>query len=225
MSSTLTVCLLTYDRFDYAERTLRSFFKHVNHDGPLSVHIADDGSPEGYIADLMDVVIEYREHGIVTGDISTSNSERGGYGKNYNLAAQSIHARTDYVLPLEDDWELVRDFDTRFYCKAATLWGCVRLGYLGYTQDIRGTVKRCEDHNVLVLDPDSPEPHVFAGHPRITTVTWERNVGEWPEGELPGQTEYLVSKRDAARHGVVWPMDHIRSCGDLFTHIGTLRSY
>jgi hypothetical protein len=76
-----------------------------------------------------------------------------------------------------------------------------------------------------LLDGDSPEPHVFAGHPRLETVGYQRRVGEWPEGLLPGETEFSVAHYQWARMGVVWPMDLVKPSGDLFCHIGTIRSY
>ena len=74
----------------------------------------------------------------------------------------------------------------------------------------------------LALDPDSPEPHVFAGHPRLELAEWERYVGPWPEGLAAGPTEFEVAHRREARMGVAWPIDLIKPTGDAFVHIGTV---
>jgi glycosyltransferase involved in cell wall biosynthesis len=230
--SKLAICLLTYNRMDYAKLTIDSIFKHlvVPADWEVSFHIADDGSPEGYVEELRDwVLAAYRDsafdqEGII---VSISNSERGGYGKNYNLAMQQCHIISKFVMPIEDDWVLARDLVVedlvRVFNDCPDI-GCIRLGYLSYTQELRGTVVASNNAKYLLLDPTSDEPHVFAGHPRIETVEWERLVGPWPEGYSPGETEFRVSTMQA-RKGIAWPMDLTRSCGDLFQHIGTVRSY
>lgn len=220
MSDKLCVMLLTYNRLQYAEPTLRALLDNILWGGELRVHIADDGSPAGYAETLRAIAGGYE----IVGSTGVSNSEHRGYGANYNLATQSVHAWADYVLPLEDDWvltqelnvdQLVRNFiDTRI--------GCIRLGYLGFTQGLHGEIIRVPRGNtLLVLDPQSPEPHVFAGHPRIETVAWERRAGPWPEGLDPNMTEFQAA-RDI-RRGIAWPM-HLNPDGGLFEHIGTLRA-
>lgn len=229
----LTVCLLTYNRLEYAKATIDGLFKHlvVPDDWHINFHIADDGSPEGYVTELQEhLLAQYRRSTVINHEgiiVDTSNSERGGYGKNFNLAMQAFHESSDYVMPVEDDWVLQRDLNI---AQLAQVFddipdvGCIRLGYLSYTQPLRGLVVASNNTKYLVLDPDSDEPHLFAGHPRIETVAWERLVGPWPEGLAPGDTEFYVSTK-LARRGIAWPMDLTRSGGDLFVHIGSERSY
>jgi hypothetical protein len=230
----LTVCLLTYNRMDYAKATIDGLFKHlvVPDDWSVYFHIADDGSPdETYIDELKAYILaQYRrstvinQKGIMTGQ---SNSERGGYGKNFNLAMQSFHDVSDYVMPIEDDWVLQKDLDVAHLCKLfddVPEVGCIRLGYLSYTQPLYGTVIASNSLKYLLLDEESPEPHLFAGHPRIETVEWEKLVGPWPENLQPGDTEFYVATK-LARKGIAWPMDLTRTGGDLFVHIGSERSY
>lgn len=220
MNGAVAVVLLTYNRKEYAIRTLKSLMKNLKYSGKLHVHIADDGSPDGYLDDLRKIA-----KASFTG---TTNSERKGYGCNYNLATQIVHQWADYVMPIEDDWELTKPLDLDELVnalKSDDRFGCIRLGYIGWTQELRGTFVGINGRIYLALDPDSPEPHVFAGHPRLETVQWQRNVGPWPEGELPGQTEFDVAHTRNARVGVLWPADIVHPSGDLFVHIGTERSY
>ena len=220
----LTVMLLTYDRWEYATRTLAGVFGHLTYPEPYRIHIADDGSPPNYVADLVGFAqTRGRDIGTV---ISSTNSMRKGYGASYNLATQTVHASADIVLVLEDDWELQRELDVVRLARAFEIKdvGCVRLGYVGYTQDLRARFADVNGDKYLELDPSSPERHVFAGHPRLETVRWERQVGPWPEGLDPGATEFEVAGIDAARHGVVWPIDLVATRGDLFYHIGTNRA-
>lgn len=215
----LTICLLTYDRFEYAKITLESVLRNIRFTGNLAIHIADDGSPNGYIEALRDLV-DSDIH------VSSSNSARGGYGANYNLAMQTVHQFSEFVLPLEDDWELVKQLPLNKLCRDLTILGggCIRLGYLGFTQSLRGKLMRAWEDVYLRLDSESDEPHVFAGHPRLETTEWARLVGPWPEGLGAGATEFAVSKLPAARQRIFWPMDLVHPYGDMFAHIGTERA-
>lgn len=228
---TIAVLLLTYQRPELARLTLETFFLHVQYSGRFHVHIADDGSSPAYAAGLGDLAASY--HGVVR--VSTTNAERGGYGKSFNLATQQLHTDYELVLPLEDDWELVKSFNLDPLVKALLcpleLVGpapirCIRLGYIGWTQPLRGefVAHPGAGQQYLMLDASSPEPHVFAGHPRLETRDFQRDVGPWPEGLPAGETEFVVAHRPAARVGVVWPVDLIPARGGLFAHIGAQKA-
>lgn len=223
-TSSLAVILLTYDRFEYAKRTLESFMQHCSHAGALHLIIADDGSPKGYTDKLAKVAAKVG----LFDSITITNAERGGYGRSYNLATQVAHQMADLVLPLEDDWELLRRFEVsdlaEILLEPGSPVGCIRMGYVGFTQPLRGMFETIAGRNVLMLDPFSPEPHVFAGHPRLETTAWQRGVGPWPEGIGAGATEYSVAQRLEARTGVAWPTELITTNGNLFAHIGTIQA-
>lgn len=219
----MILLLLTYARTSYALKTLRSTLDNIRYSGRLSVHIADDGSSDDHRAALHFMAGGYPN---VAG-ISVSNSERSGYGANFNLASQTVHLHTDTVLSIEDDWELLRELDLDALVKVLETEpriSCIRLGYLSFTQQLRGEVIDVLGSKFLLFDPDSPEPHVFAGHPRLERVTYQRSVGPWPVGLEPGATEFAVCHRPASRIGVAWPLDLVHPRGDLFAHIGALRS-
>lgn len=222
----LCVVLLTYNRLDYAKTTLKSVaFSLESNEHKLSWHIGSDGDSNEYIASLINALLD---HGIDYSKITVSNTGHHSYGKNYNLAMQTAHQKADHVLILEDDWRCERIFNPDGYIADMHELniGCARLGYIGYTQELRGSLaygQRCG--HWLKFDNESPEPHVFSGHPRIETVEWARTVGPWPEGLLPGATEFEVAHFGAARRRVAWPLDAIKPRGDLFMHIGATRSY
>lgn len=217
----LTIMLLTYSpglespRSKYAARALAETLFHLRTSCDISVHIADDGSPEEHRRFLRQVAFD----SIGEVEVSETNSQRRGYGASYNLATQAIHNSTDYVLPLEDDWVLTKDFNIDGHLRALDhgIFGCVRLGYLGTTQTLIAHAIHVAGETYWNLHADSPEPHVFAGHPRLETVAWERSVGPWPEGLGPGETEFEVAKR--ARTGIVWPVD-----GGRWHHVGTVQA-
>jgi hypothetical protein len=216
----LTVMLLTYgeqpERAEYAYRTLHAVLDRMWYPGPLFVHIADDGSPEQHRSVLAEIAGGYTH----LAGITVSNSARGGYGASYNAATQAIHSRGGAVLPLEDDWELTVPLDAgRMVGCLGDEIQCIRLGYLGWTQPLRAQLLGVDGVTFWLLDPESAEPHVFAGHPRIETVEFERRVGEWPLGLNAGATEFAVAHRPASRIGVAWP-----NGWPGFGHIGTVQA-
>lgn len=219
----LAIVLLTYNRLDYAMITLGSTLKNLKTNEPIHVHIASDGDDDTYVLTLR---AQAESYGV---NVTTSNVNRLGYGANYNAATQVVHnlAGCEYVLPLEDDWELTKPFDVDpiIDILSSRVFGCVRMGYVGYTQELKATFVSYNGLHWLALDANSPEPHVFAGHPRIETVAWERAVGPWEEGLQPGQTEWNVAKREQARQQVAWPISLIPPEGNVFAHIGARRSY
>ena len=222
---TVAVVLLTYERTDYACATLESAMDYMTYSGPLALHIADDGSDAEHIKRLA------RQVETIPGHFSQetwTNSERRGYGASYNAATQVVHEIAEIILPLEDDWVLTRLLNLDPLVEALmqpdALFDCIRLGYIGYTQPLRGEFCYVSGAHYLRLDPSSPEPHVFAGHPRLETRARQRRVGPWIEGLDPGTTEYEVARRQEAREGVVWPLDLVHPRGGLFAHIGAVQA-
>ncbi len=232
----VTIMLLTYTpaldhaRAEYALRTLSAALMYLE-PGPdvtLRLHIADDGSPDGHVEMLRGYAAQMYP-GL---EITTSNSQRGGYGHNYNLACQAVHDSTDFVLALEDDWQLMRPLEltplVRALMESARAaetrprdWvRCIRLGYLGFSAAINGHLVEFADIKMLLFHADSPEQYLFAGHARLETVEFERAVGPWTPGLGAGATELDIIGRPQARIGIAWPLDHAHTSGDLFTHIG-----
>ena len=203
--------------------TLRAVLDNLKFDGPVSVHIADDGSESEHRRVLHELAGGYAQ---VRG-VSVTNSERGGYGRNVNLASQITHQFADYVLMLEDDWALRRVLcldDLIHDMQTEPKIGCIRLGYIGYTQPLRGNFVNVNGRMYIALDPGSHEPHVWAGHPRLESVVYQREVGPWPEGLAPGETEFRVAHIPRAREGVVWPMS-VDPCNSVFAHVGAVRAW
>lgn len=219
----LAIMLLTHasdmksPRVKYAERTLKATLDKLTFDGEISVHIADDGSPERHRENLRKIAGGYAH----VHSVGVTNAEGRGYGASYNLATQAVHPGTDYVLPLEDDWELTEPLDVTPYANALDEGAnCVRLGYIGFTQKLEAVFESIAGQVYLRFRPDSPEPHVWAGHPRLETVEFQRSVGPWPEGLDAGSTEFAVARRANARVGILWPFAY----RNQYAHIGTVQA-
>lgn len=224
----VALMLLTYSddpkgpRSYYAYRTLEAALDNISTSHDLLIHIADDGSHVGHIGTLASLLLA---RGL---EYTISDANRGGYGRSYNLATQTCHHFADYVLPLEDDWELTKELKLDPLIDALEErpeFGCIRLGYLGSQKSLVGKIEYSAGQTFLhFLREHSQEPHIWTGHPRLESVAWQKKVGEWPEGIDPGSTELTVSNKPAARDGVLWPMDLVRGYGDLFAHIGTVQA-
>jgi LmbE family N-acetylglucosaminyl deacetylase len=229
----VAIVLLTWSpsienpRSEYARRTLESVLENVDPGGmDLHLHIADDGSDPLHVSALVEIA---RFHGF---EPTITNAERGGYGRSYNLATARLHSEYDLIMPIEDDWLLTRRIELEPLANAIEKSNgeirCIRLGYIGFTQELRGRFCSAADQLFLVLDPNSPEPHVFAGHPRLETVEFERTLGVWPEGLGAGATEWELVHRWDSRVGVAWPVDlgipASQARGAMFAHIGTVQT-
>jgi hypothetical protein len=230
MHERIAVVLLTYGgtpaRQHYARITTESLLENLRYDGPLIYHIADDGSPDEHLRQL---ALTFQNSAAAANLLPTlTRTHHEGYGANYNLAMGHVHAIADIIMPIEDDWELVRPLDLGPLVETLRepRYGCIRLGYLGFTDELRGTLVDTPARKMLLFDPTSPEKHVFVGHPRIETVEWQRSVGPWPVGLGPGATELAVCGRPEARRGVLWPLEVVPQLepGELFGHIGTVAS-
>jgi hypothetical protein len=246
MTDTLVVTLLTAHRLEYALETTRSTAQNLVHDGPVHFHIADDGDDDVYIGTLSDMWRKVRGN---REGITASNAGGRGYGASMNLSQQTTHHIGPWMMPLEDDWRLRRTLDTAPIIKMLERKGhqtreewawavdappwfearSVRLGYLGFQWPVTLHLFKTDEHLWAAFDPDSPEQHLASGHPRLETTAYQRAVGPWPEGYDPGATELGWCQTAEARRGVVWPLTLVSLTGsisgDLFEHIGAVRSY
>jgi hypothetical protein len=221
---------MNHPRVQYAQQCLYALLTKLSFTGgELLWHIADDGSPPEHVEKLREMIV--RKTGV---EPTVSVTTHMGYGANYNHATQVLHPMVDIMLPVEEDWELVRGFDISNLVRALedspddTLdpdyIGCIRLGYLGWTERIAGWLTQLAGQTFFRFNQDSLENHVFAGHPRLETVEFEQLVGPWPEGLRAGYTEMEVCNRPESRNGVAWPMDaDVNASQDycrLFAHVG-----
>jgi len=218
----ITIMLLTYNRLDVAKITMESVAANLNTPEDVWMHIADDGSSQEYRDELVELGRRLYGQQAVT----VTNSQQRRYGGNYNEMTQVVHQITDLVLPLEDDWELVRPLDIDPIARVLRdgVFGCVRLGRLSYTHELKAKFVWAENLHWLELDPESEEQHILAGGPRLETVEFERAVGPWPEGLVAGETELMVCGRQEARHGIAWPVSLILPPEGAFAHIGAVKA-
>lgn len=219
MSEPIVVILQTWERSEYAIRTIRAARKHLRYPD-LRWYVADDGSRQEHV----DTVLAELDGVNLVG----WHSKRRGYGGNSNDAWKAVDEVSSLTAWIEDDWELTQPFD--LYPYAALLMereeiGMVRLGVLNL--DIRG---RTWGHNGRVYWILDREPHhdgtpVFTGHPSLRHRRYRDAHGPYPEGLMPGETElaYAYQYRWGPQNApsIVWPADY--PSGGLWGHIGTVK--
>jgi hypothetical protein len=128
----MAACLLTYERTEYAVRTVQSVCRNLQYEN-LAWYIADDGSRPEHVSEIVSAL--EAENAKIFG----SHSERLGPGPSWNLAIEKSLEQADFILWLEDDWELSVDLQVEPYVKLmqeVPKVGMVRLGHMAIGLDL-----------------------------------------------------------------------------------------
>lgn len=214
MSEPIVIILQTYQRTDYARRTIKEMI--ANFDYPRHWYVADDGSPTEHVEAVLAALSG--EH------VVGWHSEKLGYGGNSNRAWDAAHQHADITLWLEDDWELRRQLNPTRYAELLHHTegvGMVRLGHLAV--GLRAEVSGYDGAHYLTLHKSTQ--YTFSGNPGLRHRRFLQAYGYYPVGPNPGDTEiaYDAHIRSVAGPDIVWPVD-IGGWG-LFGHIGEIKSY
>lgn len=219
MSEPITIVFLTYERTEYALRTIDAAIKHLKYPD-LAWFIADDGSSESHVSMIYDKLVKSGQ------TVSGVWSKRDSYGKSANQGIFAAHKRGRLMFFLEDDWELTQDLDLWQYADLLMQdesIGMVRLGYLN--TPIKGETFGYNGHIYWLLDDDSP--YIFAGHPSLRHERFHDHAGLYTEGVQPGETELAMAwsykQSGYPKPGIVWPCE-LGQHG-IFAHIGAQQSY
>jgi len=207
---TVAVLLITYKRTDLALRTIRGVKANLGYEN-LTWHIADDGSPNGHIGALTAELPE---------GTTVSNSSRAGVAASMNLGAKKCMERADFVLWLEDDWELARPYDLRPAVQMLQERGDVGMVRLGYiSPGIEGQIITSAGRLWWKLRKGS-DTYVFSGHAALRHRRFIEAYQPYQEGLTPGETELWMCGTFAKKQGpdIVLPMD--TGQWGAFGHIG-----
>ena len=214
--SKLAVVLLTYNRTEYAIRTIEAFRKNIRNED-TAWYIADDGSPESHVSAVVAALEGERLLGL--------HSERIGYGAGANRAWAAVNQHCDTSLWLEDDWILESPLEAERFMRVLDQnksVGMIRLGYLN--KNMRGwALPYCG--NLYWLLERGADSYVFTGHPSFRHRRFYDDYGGYPEGLNPGETELGMAYR--FRMGVGSEILYPAFIGEygLFGHIGAEKSY
>jgi glycosyltransferase involved in cell wall biosynthesis len=178
--------LITYNRTELAKRTIQGVLKNLIYPN-LVWHIADDGSDIGHVNTLLELL---SESGI---SASVTNAGRRGVGRSMNLGMNyCLEQGAEYILWLEDDWELTQEFDLR---QCVSLLddsprdvGMVRLGYI--SPGIEGALISGAGRLWWQLHKGST--YTFTGHASLRSKQFCLAYGPYQEGLAPGETELYM---------------------------------
>lgn len=211
------IVLSTYQRTDYALRTIRAAKARLTYPGGLRWYVADDGSEPYHVKMLKAEVGD---------DLAGWHSERISYGAGLNRALAFARGLTPLTLWLEDDWELRAPLDLAPYATLLTQdesVGMIRLGHW-----VGGLEKRDERYDGRTYCNILPtRAYIFSGNPRIAHQRFHEAYGEFPENEQPGETERIFDSYMRFRHPytvkVLW--DTTLGIGSVWNHIGDRKSF
>lgn len=200
--------LITFNRLEDALQTIRSVKEHLVWPN-VGWHIADDGSPEGYVDQLRAEIGPGYEVTVTNAQPDRiANGNHQQVGRNMNLGAKEAFRRADLVLWLEDDWELKEDLNLGPFVnllQERSEIGMVRLGYLHL--DLEAEILGAAG-NLWWLLKRTGHHYTFAGHPSLRHKRFYDCYGEYDEGLDIGATEDTFCSRFENKvdgPGIVWP--------------------
>lgn len=219
----LGIILLTYQRTEYALRTIRSVQKNLIFTGDVAWYLADDGSRPEHHQELM---VEMTVRGNC--DIRGSHNSKMGYGRSANTAVSYLHdIGYDVTLWLEDDWELPAHLDITPYVAMLNERrdiGMVRLGHM----PVDLSLFSIGYDGRMYMNILATRQYMYSGNPHLKHYRFMDAYKWMPVDRNPGETEVsydhqIRSLVAADTPKIVWPL----AIGDTFpwAHIGNEQSY
>ena len=236
----LSILLLTYARTAEAERTVVGLCEHLDYPN-RGWYIADDGSGEEHVEILLEELSGHGEK--IIGWLSQRYSPHTGVGWNKGLGI--CFQNSDYVLVMEDDWELSGNYDMNaenhpgLFVIAPNIQsgkfnispyiemlsqredvGMVRLGGLAVGNNVE--IVGHNGHHYLRYLKD--RQYAYSGNPHLRHARFMRAYGWYSEGKLnPGELELEYDARIRSKDGPdIWRPSDIPGWG-IFHHIGEMR--
>ena len=224
----LAIVLLTYKRTDEALRTVDSTSLNLKYPKEsIGWYVADDGSDKTHFNKIIRH-LEARGENII-GSHNERLRPRGTEdtyfaGMGWNRGLGIAHQWSDYVLTLEDDWQLSKPLDITRYVAAMRDHeeiGLIRLGTLAVGND----VSIIGFDGVHYLQYSRNQTYAYSGNPNIRHARFTKAYGVYAENKNPGDIEidFDWRFRNMAGPEIVRPAE-INPWG-AWGHIGTEKSY
>ena len=170
----LDVVLLTYQRTQYAIRTVQALKKHLSPSPRF--YVADDGSAKEHLNAVLSVVGD---------DLIGYHTKKQGYGANANEAWNHVG---DVSLWMEDDWELTQDWDLSPYVSLLgdEDIGMIRLGHMPINLDLESIGR----YGRMYLDVKFNRQYAFSGNPSLRHKRFYHKWGDYPVGHNPRDRDW-----------------------------------
>lgn len=174
--------LITYKRTELAIRTVAGVKSNLTYPGELRWIVADDGSDREHLEAIYRAIGE---------EMPTVHNGRKGAGSSMNAGTAMALREADYILWLEDDWELQVPFDLTpcvGMLQERDDIGMVRLGYI--SPGIQGTLISAAGR--LWWKLAKGPTYTFTGHAGLRARRFCEAYGPYQEGLTPGETELYM---------------------------------
>lgn len=234
----LAILLLSYMRTVQAIRTINGIVDNLIYKGGIAWYVADDGSEEKEFNKIIEVLNEKRQ--TIIGSHNHRYSPYTGVGWNKGLGL--CYQYSDYVLILEDDWELTGNFDMHPenhpgefninpYLNSGKLDLCPYVEMLSQREDVGiirlgglavgNTVEIVGHNGHHYLKYLRQQPYAYSGNPHIRHARFIQTYGWYFEGQAtPGELEVELDWRFRTNIGPdIWRPSDIPGWG-IFHHIG-----
>lgn len=226
----LSIVLVTYKRTEMALRTINSTVKYLFYPRELcSWYLADDGSPHKEFSEIRSRLDDLGEMvAYCHNDRLRNEGQEDTYfsGKGWNKALGIAHQNSDFVLFLEDDWELEDPFDLVPYVKLLQERedvGLVSFRILSVGCDVH-TVGHDGIH---YLQYQRTTQYAYSGNPHLRHARFVQHYGWFAEDVNPGGIELAQDDKyrlDVAGGPAIWRPVAIDPWG-AFHHIGDRKSW
>lgn len=188
----LSILLLTYRRLELSLTTIHSTCQNLGYPRELiSWYVCDDGSPREEHDHVLSYIRE-NNHAILgehNKRIRNEGQEDTFFaGKSYNLGLGICHQNSDFVLVLENDWELEKELDLIPYMKLLQERedvGAVSFRILSVGADVH-TVGHAGKVYLKYLRTTQ---YAFSGNPYIRHARFTKEYGWFAEDCNPGNME------------------------------------
>lgn len=229
----VSILLLTYRRLELSLRTIGSTVNNLQYpDELISWYLCDDGSPKEEFERVMESLQDHGQK--VIGSHNTRIRAKGQEdtfyaGKSYNLGLGICHQNTDFVLVLENDWELDEPLDLVKYVKVLQERedvGAVTFRILSAGADVH-TVGY---NGSIYLKYLRTTQYAFSGNPYLRHARFTRRYGWFAEDRNPGLMElhiddmYRLATGNDFESPSIWRPADISVWG-AFKHIGSEKSW
>jgi hypothetical protein len=215
----ITIILQTWQRTEYALRTIAAARENVRYGGELLWYIADDGSSVDHWAAIWDMLDDVPFVG--------GHTLRRGYGGNAIAAWDAADTVSALTFWLEDDFVLTQPLDLTPHAYAlmdSDELGMIRLGYIDGSKLAPPQTFAGRRYHTIPRDWPDTSFYAFTGHPSLRHARYRAAYGDYPIGLIPGDTELAYAFQYRTGHGplIVWPEGY--PTDGYFAHIGAVKT-
>lgn len=224
----LSIALVTYQRTKEAVETVKSTLLNLKYPPELcSWYVGDDGSPKKHMDSIMRELDGHKILGYHNDRLRHAKAEHTyNCGMGWNRALGICHQNSDFVLWLEDDWNLEEPLDLVPFVRL--LQEREDVGVVTFRVLSTGCDVYTVGHNgIHYLQYQKTTQYAYSGNPYLRHARFTKHYGWFCEECNPGEIELKcddVYRLDNASGPWIWRPAAISPWGS-WGHIGTEKSY